>query len=118
MSLHAWNPKFFNLLASTFGTIVKIDDEKLNKTVLQRARILMRTTSPEIHRGPFIVTIDGRQYSIRIHKEDESMVDDTIEYESGSEDVCDSEEDDIPWMQPEDVSHSPMNQIVRNATRK
>lgn len=90
--LHAWNPKFFQLVATKFGKLVKIDDDTLNKNKFQESRILINTSYPEIPKTPVKVEVDGRVYNIRIKEEEEDMEDDYQDW--SSDDVCGNEDED------------------------
>lgn len=75
--MYAWNPKFFNLVATRFGEVMKIDEETLNKRNLQSARILISTSFQEISRMVNKVMVDNKIFTIRIKEEEEDLFDDT-----------------------------------------
>ncbi|KAL8498460.1 hypothetical protein ACS0TY_021693 [Phlomoides rotata] len=87
--LHAWNPKFFRLMTTKFGSLVRIDEETLNKNNLHMARILIFTSYPEIPRNPFEMVIDDRIFSIRVREEGEVLEDGLDDWSSGN--VCEDD---------------------------
>lgn len=64
------------------GEIIKIDEDTLEKICMQSAKILLKTSLPEIPLNPIKVWIDDRMYGIRIKEIDEDW------------DDCDEEEID------------------------
>lgn len=70
--LHAWTEKFFNLVATRFGPVIKIDKNTLNKSNLLFARVMIRTPLHKISRIPVKIMVDGTLFHIRIVEEVES----------------------------------------------
>ncbi|KAL8510255.1 hypothetical protein ACS0TY_017171 [Phlomoides rotata] len=116
--MHAWNKNFFRLVSLKFGKMIKIDESTLEKLNVHRARILIRTSTPEITRGAFPVWVDERKYFIRVREEEEweenSMSDWSEEGTSDSEDENfdrwnseDESEDD-----PESFGTTPVKKIL------
>lgn len=67
--LEAWTPRFFNLLSTKMGSIVRIDEDTLSHHNLQFVRILIKTPYVEIPREPLQVMIDGKLHNIIIKEE-------------------------------------------------
>lgn len=70
---------FFNLIATKFGKLIKIDSASLNWDILTYERILIHTPYHKIPKKPLPVSVDGEIYSIWIKKE-EKVLQDTVEY--------------------------------------
>ncbi|KAL8472386.1 hypothetical protein ACS0TY_029556 [Phlomoides rotata] len=90
--MHAWNPKFFKLVSTKFGSLIRLDEDTINRSNLQTARALIRTSRPEIPKEAFSVSIDGRMFPIRIREESEDVEDEYEEW--SSDDGEDDYEDD------------------------
>ncbi|KAL8473192.1 hypothetical protein ACS0TY_030133 [Phlomoides rotata] len=90
--MHAWNLKFFKLVSTKFGSLIRLDEGTINRRNLQSVRALIRTSRPEIPKEALSVSIDGRIFHIRIREESEDMEDEYAEW--SSEDVEDDYEDD------------------------
>ncbi|KAL8554574.1 hypothetical protein ACS0TY_002677 [Phlomoides rotata] len=90
--MHAWNSKFFKLVSTKFGRSIRLDEDTLNRRKLQMARVLIRTSRPEIPKDSFAVSIDGRIFHIRIREEVEDLEDDYDDWTS--DEVCVDDEDD------------------------
>lgn len=94
VSLHAWNEKFFRMVSTKIGTFVRADNDTISRRKIQMARILVKTSYPEIPRIPLKVAVDGRIFSIRIKEEDEEVDDDCDERLTNDFAVDDDED---PW---------------------
>ncbi|KAL8514859.1 hypothetical protein ACS0TY_013810 [Phlomoides rotata] len=82
-----------------------MDEDTINRSNLQTARALIRTSRPEIPKEAFSVSIDGRMFPIRIREESEDVEDEYEEwssddgeddYEDDSSTSIDSEDEVIP----------------------
>lgn len=67
--LHAWTRELFEMLLSSFGRFVTMDDNTFMKNRLDIARILLLMTSPEPVHWVMKVKINGLIYSIRVVEE-------------------------------------------------
>lgn len=68
--------------------LLKIDKDTLNKNILQRARVLIRTSLSEIPRSPVEVKIDDNVFHIWIIEEDEDVEDSYDDWSSDEDKVC------------------------------
>lgn len=86
------------LVTSKFGTVVKVYSKTLRKRNLQRARILIKTSSSEIQKTPIEVQVNGRLFYIRTRDEEECLDEDFDE--DSSDGVCedDDNDDDLSWV--------------------
>lgn len=76
MPLKAWCPRFFNLAATKFGSLIQIDEATASKSDLSKARILLKTPLQAIPRSDLEFVIDGKVYKIQVKEEiDCPMVD-------------------------------------------
>ncbi|KAL8469021.1 hypothetical protein ACS0TY_032008 [Phlomoides rotata] len=98
--MHAWNSKFFKLVSTKFGHLIRLDEDTFARRKLQMARVLIRTSRPEIPREPFAVLIDERVFHIRIREEVEDLEDDYEEW--SSDEVCVEDGDDSSWSKESD----------------
>ncbi|KAL8528688.1 hypothetical protein ACS0TY_006222 [Phlomoides rotata] len=97
--MHAWNKKFFRLVSLKFGKMIKVDESTTNKSNVHRARILIRTSRPEIPRGSIPVWVDGRKFILRIREEGDWDEDPIAEWSDGG--ILDSDDEHCDWWRSE-----------------
>ncbi|KAL8540253.1 hypothetical protein ACS0TY_001731 [Phlomoides rotata] len=94
--MHVWNSKFFKLVSCTFGKLIRVDEDTLQRRKLQMARILIRTPYDELPRTPIAVSIDGKIFHVRVREEVEDM--EEVFDDWSSEDVLEDDGEDASEM--------------------
>jgi len=89
--LHAWNIRFFALIASCKGRLLKVDECTVNKVRLEYARLFITTSSFNELNGVDDFYIDGSKFTIHLVEDLEfSLAEDAclVEYEADNVSHC------------------------------